>query len=227
MAVGDVAVRDLLERGGQGSRVRRAPHQMAHPVRVGGGQQRLAAGRAVEQVAHALRRTKGEQHRLRMGAESAHVAHAVVLLRRARALVRTDQPALVIGGAHAGDDAGLPVGAVLHPVEIERRLPFPEQDAMLLQTGEAAARPLVDPRVVGVDLARQVDLGAHHVQEVAPVALRHGGGLGPGGHVERRRDDSLRLVRRRQPWTKRDDGHGLVRIMPDRQPAEQDCGRPD
>ena len=133
MAVRHVAVRDVGERGDQRGRIGGAPHPMTHPVRVGDGQQRLAASRLLQQVAQALRRAEGKQHRLRMGAEGAHVAYAVVLLRGACAFVRADQPAPVVGGAHARDDAGLPVRPVLHPVQVEFRLPFPDQDALLLQ----------------------------------------------------------------------------------------------
>ena len=121
--------------------------------------------------------------------------------------MRADQPASVVGGAQAGDDAGLPVHPVLHPVQVKFRPPFPDQNALLLQADEIAARLLVDPPIMRVDLVRQVDLGAHHVQEVPLVGLRHDRRLGAAGHVERRRDDRLRLVGRWQPRAERDDGH--------------------
>ena len=208
MAVGHVEVRNLRERGDQRRRIRRAPHRVAHTVGGDGGQQRFAADRAGQQRAQVGSAAEGEQYRLRMGVQGAHEAHAVVLLCGARALVRADQSGVVVGGAHAGGDAGLPVGAVLHPVEVERRRWFPHQDAPLLQADQVAARARVDLRVAGVDVVGQVYLGPHHAQEVASVAARHGGGFGAGRHVERRRDDRLRLVRRGQPWPERDDDHG-------------------
>ena len=61
---------------------------------------------------------------------------------------------------------------------------------------------------MGVDLIRQVDLGAYYVQEVAPVALRMAAASARVGTSNGGETTACAWSGRGQPWAEQVDGDG-------------------
>ena len=108
---------------------------------------------------------------------------------------------------HPGQ-TGLLVVRRLHPVQVERWLRFDNERSPVDQRLQIAGRQFVNGRAVWIDIGRQVDLGARHVEKAQRIVSRQAPGLAGGHHVVEDGGDGGSCRRYRAKCTERtNDGH--------------------
>jgi hypothetical protein len=99
------------------------------------------------------------------------------------------------------------------PIQIQRSRAIPNQDPLVYEAVECLTSQPIDARVVGIDLARKVNVGAPDMQEAVRVSLSQIGGLIPAYHIV---GDGGHLRCQLRSGTERVEGfelHGAVSLL--------------
>ena len=98
------------------------------------------------------------------------MAGAVVLLVLPGLLVLPDDVLLVVVDVHAADYAGLRPAVHHLPIEVERRCLVAEERALARNRSRAARAAGVDPRIVRVDVFREIDVRPADMEKAVRIA---------------------------------------------------------
>ena len=213
MTVGHVCMRHVLECIDPGTGIGDAPDRMPHLVCRHEVIQRLRRQHPSGQNLDFVPAPVGQEHRLGVRFERKHVPGAIVLLVLPSLLVLPNDVPLVIIHMNTAHQTGLSPAVHDLPIQIQRSRAIPNQDPLVYEAVERLTSQPVDARVVGIDLARKVDVGSPDMQEAVWVSLSQIGGLIPAYDIV---GDSSHLRRQLRPGTKRVEGvelHGGVSLL--------------
>jgi hypothetical protein len=105
-----------------------------------------------------------------MGIHGEHVSSAIVLLVLPGVLVLADYAAFVVVHVDAPDHTGL--NPPVHDLAIEKEpaLPVPDENASGDELVQSLAGLGIHPRIVGVDVLREIDVRASDVEKAVRIA---------------------------------------------------------